>query len=205
MKRFIFLMFVSLLVSNIAYSQSEEDQKKSNSPQEKVTVNKEFDENGNMTSFDSTYIYSWSSDSTISSFPGDIDFSDFFNWKGSFFDNDSAFMNDPFRGFHFNNGEIDNFFKWFPEMFPDSLDQNMYSYRNDSIIRFFGDSTRTFQFRKDSLFPDFQWQLNDSSMMHFFSEPKLLFQNDSIWKKHQKLLEQHRLEMEELQKKFFRF
>ena len=39
-------------------------------------------------------------------------------------------------------------------------------------------------------------------MMRFFSEPKLLFQNDSIWKKHQKLLEQHRLEMEELQKKF---
>ncbi|MDX9882671.1 MAG: hypothetical protein RBS73_11445 [Prolixibacteraceae bacterium] len=205
MKRLVLLTVVGLLTCHMAYSQSDKVRKEPTLPQEKVTANKEFDENGNLISFDSTYVYSWSSDSTISGFPGDIDFSDFFNWKGSLFDNDSAFMNDPFRGFHFNHEEIDNFFKWFPEIFPDSLDQNMYSYRNDSIIRFFGDSTRTFQFRKDSLFPDFQWQLNDSSMMRFFSEPKLLFQNDSIWKKHQKLLEQHRLEMEELQKKFFQF
>ncbi len=204
MKRFLFLMFAGLLVGNAAHSQSDEPKKKLNSPQEKVTVNKKFDENGNMTSFDSTYVYSWSSDSTLNGFPGDIDFSDFFNWKGSFFDNDSDSINDPFHGFNFNDGDIENLSKRFSGMIPDSLDQNLYSFRNDSVLRFFGDSVNAFQFRGDTV-PDFHWQLNDSTIMRFFSKPEISTPNDSIRQKNQKLLEKYMKEIEEFEKKFFQF
>lgn len=203
MKRFLFLMFVVLLVGGIAYSQSDKTKKKKNLPQEKVTVNKEYDENGNIISFDSSYVYLWSSDTTMTDFPGNLDFSEFFNWKGSFFDNDSAFFVDPFGGF--SNHEFENFFNHFSNIFPDSIDQDLYSYKNDSTIRFFGDSTNFFHLKKGDLNPDFHWQLNDSSMINFFSEPEFYFQGDSIWKKHQELLEKHFKDMEEFQKKFFQF
>lgn len=203
MKRFVFLMFVILLVGGIAYSQSDKTKKKKNLPQEKVTVNKEYDENGNIVSFDSSYVYSWSSDTTMAGFPGDIDFSEIFNWKGSFFDNDSAFVGDPFGGF--NNQEFESFFNHFSQMFPDSLNSDMYSYRNDSIVRFFGDSTNVFHFKKGDFDSDFHWQLSDSSMINFFSKPEFYFQGDSIWRKHQRLLEKHFQDMEEMQKKFFQF
>ena len=204
MKRFIFLMFASLLIGNTAHSQSKETTKKSKSPQEKVTVNKKFDEKGNMISFDSTYVYSWSGDTVINGFPGDVDFSDFFNWKGNFFDNDSASMADPFLGFHFKGGDIENFFKNFSKMLPDSLDRNMYSLRNDSVFHFYGDSVNSFPFRK-GMVPDIHWQLNDSTMEHFFAEPEFFFKNDSTWQKNQKLMEKYMQEMEEIQKKFFQF
>ena len=206
MKRFVFLMLVIMLIGGIAYSQSDKTKKQKNSPQEKVTVNKEYDENGNMIGFDSTYVYSWSGDSSITGFPNDADFSDFFNWKGNFFNNDSVSNGDPFHGFGFDDNEFENFFNQFSKMFPDSANQDLYSYRNDSILHFFGDSARSRAFHFDGEnFPfDFQWDLNDSTMTHFFSEPQFI-QGDSIWQKHQKLLEQHMQEMEEFQKKFFQF
>ena len=203
MKRFVFMMFVILLVGGIAYSQSDKTKKKKNLPQEKVTVNKEYDENGNMIGYDSSYVYSWSGDTTMTDFPGDMDISGFFNWGGGFLDNDSAFSIDPFGGL--DNHTFENFFDHFHQMFPDSLNQDFYSYRNDSITQFFGDSTNVYEFKKGMINPDFHWQLSDSSMINFFSEPEFYFQGDSIWKKHQKLLEKHFKDMEEFHKKFFQF
>lgn len=203
MKRFGFLMFIILLAGGIAYSQSDKTKKKKSLPQENVTVNKEYDENGNLISFDSSYVYSWSSDTTFNGFPGDFDISEFFKGNGGFFDNDSAFILDPFGGF--SNNTFKSFFDQFQQMFPDSLNQDFYSLRNDSTLRFFADSTSVHRFKKGLINPDFHWHLNDSSMVDFFSEPQLIFQNDSIWKKHQKILQKHMQEMEEFQKKFFQF
>ena len=49
-------------------------QNHSNNPNEKIIVNKEFDENGNLIGYDSTYVNSWSSDSTFQFNFNDEDF-----------------------------------------------------------------------------------------------------------------------------------
>jgi len=206
MKRFVFLMLIILLAGGIAYSQSDKTKKKKNSPQEKVTVNKKYDENGNMVSFDSTYVYSWSGDSTMNGIPDSINIPDFFNWKGNFSSNDSVFMGDPFSDFGFDNDDIESFFDHFSDMFPDSLRQRLYSYKNDSTFHFYGDSLGSFSFNGDGRMPDFQWHLkNDSSAVKLFSEPGEFFPNDSIWEKHRELIEKQMKEMEEFQKKFFEY
>jgi hypothetical protein len=195
-------MFVIMAVCDIVYSQP--DSIKKQLPQEKVTVNKEYDENGNLISFDSTYFYSSSGDTTLRRFPDDIDFSDFFDWKGNFFFNDSALIDDPLEGFHFNNHEFEKFYKHFSELFSDSVDHDLFSYRNDSIFKFHRDSTQAFHFRNDEFMQEFEKQLNDSMFMQF-SDPDFFFDRDSIWQKHQKLLEQHMQELEDIRKKYHEF
>lgn len=60
MKRFTYLLIL-LLYANCLFAQNS----KSNIvPQSQIQVNKEYDENGNITRYDSTYISTWSSDST---------------------------------------------------------------------------------------------------------------------------------------------
>ena len=89
-------------------------------PEEKSIVNKEFDENGNLLKYDSTYVWQWSSDSTFNfSFGDDWAFGQ--NTPGMFggFFNDSirkkfGFLNDPTIQ-PFDN---EDFFQHFGHSFP---------------------------------------------------------------------------------------
>lgn len=105
------LMFVGLLVSTQAYCQIQPHQP--NEPKEDIKVNREFDENGNMIRYDSTYTWSWSSTGENGAIPDSMfqfnngfgNFSIFgmdslfqqFNtmMPGSMFP-DSMFFNEPF-------------------------------------------------------------------------------------------------------------
>ena len=124
MERFLFLMVFSLLICNGLHAQTEEDPKNQKLPQEKVTVNKEFDENGNMVRFDSTYVFSWSGDSLLMNLPGNLDLSGFFKWQENIFGADSLFLNDPFGSSFFDDKKIEELFEHFSKMFSDSLAPN---------------------------------------------------------------------------------
>jgi hypothetical protein len=50
-----------LLISSTAFCQNTDNK---NLPKKDIKVNREYDENGNLIRYDSTYVYSWSTDST---------------------------------------------------------------------------------------------------------------------------------------------
>jgi len=74
MKKIIFLISGLVIFTSQVFAQ---DTNKENDPDEQTIVNKEYDENGNLIQYDSTYVHHWSSaDSTSKfSFPGDAFFS----------------------------------------------------------------------------------------------------------------------------------
>ncbi|MCF8371167.1 MAG: hypothetical protein K9H64_06080 [Bacteroidales bacterium] len=84
------LMFVGLFVSTQAYCQIQPQQP--NEPKEDIKVNREYDENGNMIRYDSTYTWSWSSNGENESIPDSM--FQFNNGFGNFsiFDMDSLFQ-----------------------------------------------------------------------------------------------------------------
>jgi len=64
-----------------------------NTPQEKSIVNKEYDENGNLIQYDSTYVWQWNSDSTMNfSFDENFTFENGFPEIFGEFDADSIFQ-----------------------------------------------------------------------------------------------------------------
>lgn len=105
-------------------------------PNEQSRVNKEYDENGNLIRFDSTYVKSWSSDSTINMMDFESIQKELKDLMGSnfngFFSDSTSTGNDPFRnlqkeffehhqdfmnGFSFGNDSSD----W-GDFLPDNLD-----------------------------------------------------------------------------------
>lgn len=156
MKRYILLLAVCVLflITIVAQNpKSDKGQKPKNSPKEDIRVNREYDEKGNLIKFDSTYSYSFSSDTTFK----DFDFKDFgdpFGMNFNFF-NDSAFNQSFFKDF-------DSFFFNDFGQNPDSLESRLnrmqnFHFRNDSTVhsmqdldeffkqfdKFKGDSTST--------------------------------------------------------------
>jgi hypothetical protein len=127
-KIFGFVFFLCLTFGLFA-----QDKKKEKSPDEQIIVKKEFDERGNMTRFDSTYIHKWSSDSVFkfgfpkNDFFSSREFGDLNNFMRKFF-NDSVFsfprpfFNDSthvFNRWYFNNPPDFGFDR--PPVFPDDL------------------------------------------------------------------------------------
>ncbi|HBF87088.1 MAG TPA: hypothetical protein DDX39_00490 [Bacteroidales bacterium] len=96
MKRNILVFVFSFAIINVCMSQSSLDKNlpKNANPQTNVEVNKEYDENGNLTRYDSTYTYFYSSsgDETFMNDSVFIDFQKHFNQP-------FGFANEPF----FNN------------------------------------------------------------------------------------------------------
>ncbi len=203
MKKIVFIISGFLILTGQAFAQ---ENKKEKAPDEQITVNKKYDENGNLIQFDSTYVHSWSSDSTMNfAFPDDQffsgkDFPDIHQFLHEFM-NDSILRSH--RGFsHFDN---DEFFKQFGESFPDSLMQN-FSLKHDSVY---------FDFPMDSLknlppgfMPDFD-ELMQGLKDHlggtipepYFNVPRR-FQSPEQQKEWEKLMEKQRKEMEEFRKKW---
>jgi len=110
-------------------AEAQKVEKKKNSPDEKITVKREYDKNGNLIGFDSLRVYSWSTD-TAFHFPKESGWESFFG--KDFFDHqfgdrlsgDSAFHfkfpagpvpfhffdeEDLFKGFGLNPGDSANF------------------------------------------------------------------------------------------------
>ena len=161
-------------------------------PKEDIRVNREFDENGNLIKFDSTYTYRWSNDTTlIQSFTPE-DLSIFFRNQSKIF-NDSTFFGDLF---------FDDFDQLFFSPFSNRKDSilNLHRFKNtpfsnDTIAsKFFGGFDFFDQFlqgkhdKTSSGFPD---------LTPFRSNSKSL--NDIM-----KMFQQQIQEMEEYHQKFFR-
>jgi hypothetical protein len=128
------------------FSVNAQEQNHSNNPNEKIIVNKEFDENGNLIGYDSTYVNSWSSDST---FQFNFNNKDFFNHEfpdinemlNNFF-GDSILHNKMVPGFPFSPFDEYDFFGDFNFPFNDSV--FMKGFELDSLSRF----------NHDFIFPD---------------------------------------------------
>jgi hypothetical protein len=121
-------------------------QEKSINPDVKIDVRKEYDDNGNVIRYDSSYVYSWSSPSDGFSSWGSIPdslFSKFGGFDRMPFDNDSLFSRffedwrifpdnptgsphaDFFHGFEDFFNQFGGFNDPFPQFFPfDSIDSN---------------------------------------------------------------------------------
>jgi hypothetical protein len=109
-----------------------------NAPEEKSIVKKEFDENGNLIQYDSTFVWQWNSDSTMNfefgkNFAFGIGFPEMFGE----FDADSifeqfGFLNKP----DFQPFADEEFFKHFQHSFPDSIFIQGFPFKTDSIFNF---------------------------------------------------------------------
>lgn len=108
------MCMVFLTVSAIAQKATP----KKNAPEEKITVKKEYDENGNLIGFDSLRVWSWSGDSTFQ-FQFKNGWEQFFGKRfpdKEFrfpFQTDSLFPNLPFSRFHFGFPQHDRFSDYF--------------------------------------------------------------------------------------------
>lgn len=88
-----------------------------NEPKVHIDVNKEFDEQGNVTRYDSTYVWTWSSDGNIQQMPDSMLQQMMKEWNMPGFD---MFANDPF--FNLNDSLMMNPFGNMP-FFDDRIEQ----------------------------------------------------------------------------------
>lgn len=202
MVRYVFLVAAWLVAVSVG---AQTTGKSKNQPREEVKVNKQFDEQGNLVGYDSTYVYSWSSDSTLQAFPPGGAWMDFFGKNNFSFGNDSLEFQHPFGMDDFFGKSMDDFFGQF--FSPDSLHSgmNFFSFSPDSLGVFPSDSLRHFSFGNRPFWSEFYPTLPDSVNGFDFLPKGMIVPNDSIRNQHQKLFEQHRKEMEEIRKNFFQF
>lgn len=195
-------LILVLLISGAGFSVANAQQKQAK-PEEKTIVNKEFDEDGNLIKYDSTFVWSWSGDSA---FQFEFPMNDF--WAGKDFPDfgkmfpDTVFTNHfqhPFLGLKpFNNEE---FFKHFEQQFPDSLFSQHFEFFGDSAFVFpfdFGNGFENDFFSKDfgRLHEELQRQLGDMNLQRH------LFETEEQQKEWQQLMEKQRKEKKELLKKW---
>lgn len=172
-------------------------QKKQAKPEEKSIVNKEFDENGNLIKYDSTFVWNWSGDSVFQSDSTMKDFLDF----GEIF-SDSAFLNHFGHGiFNFEPFENDEFFGQFEHQFPDSAFSKHFDFFGDSALVFpfeFGDNLNKEFFSKDfeKLHKELQQQLDE------MQSPTPRFESEKQRKAWEELMKKQQNEQMELLKKW---
>ncbi|RKD87816.1 hypothetical protein [Mangrovibacterium diazotrophicum] len=152
MKKFVSLVILVLAI-DLVQAQTQESTKQ---PNEQSKVTREYDENGNLIRFDSTYVKSWSSDSTMA--PQDIEqlqkqMEEMFS--GSFGEDSDSFFGSPFPG------SAKEFFQHFGQEYGDST-MNMPGFQ--------------------SSFPDFE-ELHQQMMRHFgqlFQSDSVQIGNDTV-------------------------
>ncbi len=188
MRHLVFILMFSVFASLQGWAQK-------NSPEEKSIVNKEFDENGNLIKYDSTYVWQWNSDSTFNfSFGDKFNFGkDFPGMFGEFF-NDSIFEQFGLRNDHFFQpfGD-DDFFQHFNHSFPG------FQFEPDSASNFGFGKTDPFNFDFKEL-EDFHKRFQDQFSQHNLAVPQ--FQSPEQQKEWEKLMQKQQKEKEELIKKF---
>lgn len=170
-------------------------QKKQPAPEEKSIVNKEYDENGNLIQYDSTYVWQWNSDSTMNfSFGDSFNFGkDFPDMFGEFF-SDSIFEQFGLRGEPFSRpfGD-DDFFGRFEHSFPG------FPFERDSAFNFGFGNTEPFNFDFKEL-EDLHKRLQEQFSQHNLMVPE--FQSPEQQEEWEKLIKKQQKEKEELIKKF---
>lgn len=197
MKRLLLTALVLITVITIAQAQE-----KKVIPEEKTIVNKEFDEDGNLIKYDSTFVWSWSGDSA---FRFEFPMNGFFSGKDipGF---DESMMDSVFSGqlnhnlFSFKPFESDQFFKQFQQQFPDSALSQRFEFFSDSAYVFpfdFGNSFRDEFFSKDfdAMHEKLLQQLDHLN----FDKPIFKFEEqEKAW---QELMEKQKIEREEMKKR----
>lgn len=193
MKRIVLFSFMNLCLIVSLFAQNSDEKQKL--PKENSKVTREYDENGNLTKYDSVYTYSWSGDTTMLKSFSPKDFPKLFGDSFGFF-SDSIFK-----------GHL--FFDDFDQLFAQPFNR----------IR---DSILMKQFEHFKHFKDFQY-LNDSTALNFndlnnFFKENRENKNDSISSKSphnllrlqpksmeemMQMLQLHMKEMEEYHRKFF--
>jgi hypothetical protein len=188
MKHVLFLSILTAFAALQGWAQN-------NSPEEKSIVNKEYDENGNLIQYDSTYVWQWNSDSTFNfSFGDKFNFGkDFPGMFGEFF-NDSIFGQfglgkEPF----FQPFGDDDFFRRFEHSFPG------YPFERDSAFNFGFGNKEPFNFDFKEL-EDLQKQLQEKFNQHNLMVPE--FKSPEQQDEWEKLIQKQQKEKEELIKKF---
>ncbi len=216
MKKIVLFIAAVIAIVYAAYAQKRTGE--SNQPDEKIIVNKEFDEQGNLLRYDSTYSFQWFYDTTFT-FPGFRGWEDFFNQRKPFPDSflsDSIMKSMPlFRDFP------NRFFSddWQPMPFrfgfPDSSFIRNFSFQLDTS--FFMGPDSSFMLPPGFIMPnmrslrDFFNEFGDMDefggpiLRFFFDQPSLPFDrfmdkdNQHEWNN---LMEKHRRELEELYRKW---
>jgi hypothetical protein len=212
-KLLIFTGIIFLAVFEL-HAQQQEDHK---TPDEEIIINKKYDDQGNLIEYDSTTIHRWSMDTTFHfGFSGD---SLFYPWNFPGIDrfmkefwNDSgpespAFPRHPFS-LHFRfspfDGDKPNRLQD-PPWLTDSLFRKDFPFRFDSLLFDFspGPHPKSFHEFDDDFFDDFEQRLNKH--LYRFRDKHYAFpelKDKEYLKEWEQLMEKHRLELEELRKKW---
>ena len=189
----MFLMLIPLITLQVWA------QKKS--PEEKSIVNKEFDENGNLIQYDSTYVWQWNSDSTMNfSFDDNFAFGKEFPEMFNGFFNDSIFEQFGLLHDHQFQPFIDEeFFRHFQHSFPDSMSVQGFPFELDSTTSFqFGQQfPGNFDFQE---LEDLQKQFQEQFKQHSFRIPE--FKSHEQQEEWEKLMQKQQKEKEEMLRKW---
>ncbi|MBN1820167.1 MAG: hypothetical protein JW833_05605 [Prolixibacteraceae bacterium] len=202
MKTKIIIMLVSFFLPAFLMAQQKENKDKKD-PDEQITINKEYDEEGNLIRYDSTYTFEWHSD-TMMVFPqggGSFFAPDIFSGPNdliSKFFSDSLFHISPFRNEwneDFFKGHED-FFKQFNNPFFDEEFFGNYTWK--------GDSLNNFQWNDSTFVNPFSDHFNFPGMSEFFKNYKGLqnFENTVQQKEWEEIIKRYQKEMDEFNKKW---
>jgi hypothetical protein len=207
MKTIVSLTLALLLICPAIFAQEKEE--KTQNPGEKITVNKEYDDQGNLIRFDSTYVFEWHGD-TMMAFPNGGNFTftpngfpDMDNFMNHFF-GDSVF-NSPFGG-NWNQEFMrrhEEMMKNFGFPFDENGFMDSFSFGSDSLNFFFqNDSTGNFTpfFNGFDNFPDFSQFFK--GFEGFEDERQPAFDNQEQEKEWKDMMERQQKEQEELLKKW---
>ncbi len=193
------LLIISAIFFVVSAQVSGQEKSKKDSPDEQTIVNKEYDENGNLIAYDSTYIHQWSSDSSFQSpfLSDDIfaekDFPDMNDFFEGFF-GDSAMQNFSFpNAGRFPSFDDEELLKLFGHSFTDSLFINKFSLDNDSSFNF----NRNFEFPN---IDELRERIKEQFKNQYFQSTE--FKNQEQKEQWEKLMQKHQMEIEELQKKW---
>jgi hypothetical protein len=205
---------IAVILCVSVYAAKAQQQEKQKAPDRQSIVNKEYDEQGNLINYDSTFISTWSTDTSFHfgfpadsmsfHFPGIEQFMHNF-WNDSLFGN-LSFPNKPFTfGFQISPFGEDDFGNFMPPLFTDSLFSHQFPFQVDSLFFNFGfNQTPGQKPQIDShFFDDFEERLKQ----HFFQFREEGyefpgFKNEEHRQEWEQLIEQHRQELENLRKKW---
>ncbi len=180
------LSFCILLTSASVFSQTT---KKENLPNKNIDVKREYDKDGNLIRYDSTYVYSWSSDSTHQFLPDSIlyNFSDMYKMRKKmqeqmeqFFQKDSS-DNKVFRHPFFS----DDFFG--KDFFDPQFFRRDFFSKDSSKNDFFKELEEMLESRKNLRYQhNSKMQKELDSLRHDFLKQRQEYyqQRDSIYRKH---------------------
>ena len=194
MKRFLLVPILS--TSLILNSWAQKPVQKPNSPKEEVTVNREYDEKGNLIKFDSLHSFSWSGDTTLlnSFIP-----KEFFDQQGNQFNffSDSTFQENSF---------FDDFDNLFAQPFmgqPDSL--LMKKPGRTPLFHNFSFGTDSLAMNLKDFDGFFNFEDNKSDSLSSRSTRKLPFHSQQkSMDEMMKMLQQQMEKMQEYQRKQFK-